>query len=344
MNKRNLSNKVNSKQRVLKEFICKIFNVKIFLALFLVVVCCVIVLNPSKYLEATLKGVRVWGTNVLPALFPFMVFSKLLTETGYVDTASKVFSPITKKFFRCSGISSYVLLMSVISGYPLGAKLTADLFNQNKITRAEAHRICSFTSNSGPMFIVGTVSCGMLKSNLAGFVILFSHISGAIINGLIFRKYSPKDIKIEKNFENESKKTSSFSDAIFSSVNSILLVGGFITIFFVLTEVLSSLGVFSPIVKLFSSIGLDENLSNGLVCGLFEMTKGCLFVSCSSASLAIKTAFCSLLISFGGLAISFQCLSFLNDFKISKRFFFLQKTTHAMITFLLCLLIGFVVL
>lgn len=338
MNRKFLSN-VNSK---LNTFFAKINPFKkanLFLAIFLVVIIVSIVVSPDKYISVALNAILVWATNVLPALFPFMIFTRLLTATGYVEKSSRLFSPITKKLYNSPAISSYVFLMSILSGYPLGAKLTADLYSQNKITRAEAHRICCFTSNSGPMFIVGTVGVGMLVCPLAGYIILISHILSALLNGLIYRKYTTFELPNKKVFQNK-KSEDVLTETMMSAVTSSLLVGGYIVIFFIITEVLSSLGTFVPFTNLLGKIGIETSLSNGIITGMFELTKGCLLVSASTASLATKTSVCALLISFGGLAISFQAFAFLNKFKISKKLFFLQKTTHAIITFVICFLLS----
>lgn len=345
MNKTKLSNKLEKKKPFFKNIICKITKVNFVYAVLLLIIIFSIIVSPKKYAEVTLTGIRVWATAVLPALFPFMVFSKLLTSTGYVEKASKVFSNVTKKIYNCPGISSYVFLMSIIAGYPLGAKLISDLYLSKQISREEAHRICSFTSNSGPMFIVGTVGIGMLFSTRAAILIYVSHILGALLNGLIYQKYVPKEIKDLPAFsKNETQQSESdvLSKSMMDGINSILLVGGFITIFFVAIEVFSSLGIFKPLASIFSSFGLDENFSNGLIFGLFEITKGCMLISLSSVSLAIKTSVCCLIISLGGLAISFQALAFLNKFKISKKFFFLQKTTQGIISFLICLALSLI--
>jgi nucleoside recognition membrane protein YjiH len=79
--------------------------------------------------------------------------------------------------------------MSVLSGYPVGAKLTADFYEKGLITKGQACRITTFTSTSGPLFIVGTVGIGMFHSAKLGIIILLSHFIGAILNGLIYRKY-----------------------------------------------------------------------------------------------------------------------------------------------------------
>ena len=48
---------------------------------------------------------------------------------------------------------SYALLLGLICGYPMGAKLTADLFREGKITKSEAQYLLTFCNNPGPVFI-----------------------------------------------------------------------------------------------------------------------------------------------------------------------------------------------
>ncbi len=339
MNKTFLSNKLI----LLKNKFLVLKKPKLLLAIFFLIIIISIVVQPTKYIQIAYQGILVWATQILPALFPFMIFTKLLTSTGYVESASKFFSPITKKLYNTPGISSYVFLMSILSGYPLGAKITSDLYSNKLLTRSQASRIVSFTSNSGPMFIIGTVGVGMLVSPISGYIILLSHILGSLINGLLYRKYNPKEIKVN-NYKNETVKDDVLTQIMFNGINSCLLIGGYITIFFIITESLYSLGIFSPIENLLNCFGVEKSITKGLMFGFFEITKGCLLISSSLASLQIKTALCSLLISFGGLAISFQAFAFLNSFKISKKYYFLQKTTHATISFIIALILSYLLI
>ncbi len=340
--------------------------------------------SPEKYIKVALNGTLVWATAILPSLFPFMIFTRLLTATGYVEDFSKGLSPMTKKLYNTPGISSYIFLMSIISGYPLGAKLTADLYGENMVSREEAHRICSFTSNSGPMFIVGTVGVGMLISATAGYIILISHIIASMLNGLIYRKYKPtnylnlnvkasflhrknkkefpslrnkevnnkevnnKDISpdlenVGKNNKKNANQEDILTKSMENSISSVLLIGGYITIFFVITEILSTLGVFTPIINLLSLLGVNKQISNGVIFGLFEITKGCLTISSTTASLTLKTILCSFVISFGGFAVAFQAFAFLNKFKISKPYFFLQKFTHALLSLAITIILSLLI-
>ena len=64
----------------------------------------------------------------------------------------------------------------MLSGYPLGAKLTCDLYNENKISKSEAQRILCFSNNSGPIFIIGTIGTQMLNNSALGYKLLAIHI------------------------------------------------------------------------------------------------------------------------------------------------------------------------
>jgi sporulation integral membrane protein YlbJ len=314
-------------------------NVKnLFLLITLLIFICALVISPDKYIKVTFNGIIVWATAILPALFPFMLFTKLLTLTGYVEQVSKGLSKLTNKLYKVPGISAYVFLMSIITGYPLGAKITADLYEEGVINRSQAHRICAFTSNSGPMFIVGTVGVGMLISPTAGYILLLSHILASIINGLIYRNYNPKELDFKAKSNNKTSQDSEsdiLTKSMQNSISSVLLIGGYITIFFVITEILSSLQIFYPITNLFSLIGIEESITKGVLFGFFEITKGCLTIAQTSVLLPIKISLCSLIISFGGFSTAFQSFAFLNKFKISKKFFFLQKISHAILSLLL---------
>ncbi len=313
---------------------------KLFFTLVLIIFIVALVVSPEKYIKVAFNGTLVWATAILPALFPFMIFTKLLTSTGYIERFSKGLSPITKFLYKTSGISSYVFLMSIISGYPLGAKITSDLYEEGIISRSEACRICTFTSNSGPMFIIGTVGVGMLISATAGYIILISHILSAIFNGLIYRKYNPKEVKneVKKSYPDVTKNEDDFlTKSMESSIKSTLLIGGYIIIFFVITEILYSIGLFSPLINMLSLVGVDKAISSGIIFGFFEVTKGCLTIASSTISLSLKTIICSLIITFGGLSVSFQAFAFLNKFKISKSFFFLQKITQAILALIFCI-------
>lgn len=62
-----------------------------------------------------------------------------------------------KPIFNVPGIGAYAFIMGIISGYPVGAKIVTEFRKNGECSKAEAERLLSFTNNSGPLFIIGTV-------------------------------------------------------------------------------------------------------------------------------------------------------------------------------------------
>ncbi len=288
------------------------------------------VLFPQIYINATLNGITAWAINVLPSLLPFVFFTKIITNLNQNKKKKLLFEKPTRYLFNTPAISLYTFFTSIISGYPVGAKMTADLYEGGKISKSEAFRMSSFCSTSGPMFIIGAVGVGMLKNVAYGYIIFFSHIIGAFINGIIYRNLKLKNDK--KNTENE-KITSkiNFSNIVLDSALSLISVGVIIAIFFV---VITSL---SPILNLFSS-GVASFLA-----GLIEITKGCNDISFSLSGITCILS-CTFVISFGGFSTAIQSLTMLNKLEMPLWLFLLQKLTHAICSTLIALIIFFIFL
>ena len=107
--------------------ITKIFFPVIIFAFIILLLC-----SPARYMAVALDGVLVWATILLPSLFPFIFFSRLFTTFEVTQNLSKPFSRITQKLYNCPSDSTYVFLLSVLCGYPIGAKLITDLYLDGK--------------------------------------------------------------------------------------------------------------------------------------------------------------------------------------------------------------------
>lgn len=302
-------------------------NRKLILILVITIILGAIVINPEVYITSCLNGIMVWATVVLPALLPFMFFTKTLTELGVADILASKFK-LFPKIFKVPSLAIYVFILSILSGYPVGAKIVADLYESGAISKEEAYKITTFTSNSGPMFILGSVGIGMLASRKLGIIILISHILGALINGLIYRNHKENSTEINKKII--EKNNLSIGDLMWNTVHSVLIIGGFIALFFVIIEIINNLNIFSPISNLFSKIfNCDANIFTAIFNGIFEITRGCLDISKLGLSELISGTLCTFIISFGGLATAMQALVFLKKFDMRFSFFIKQKITHA---------------
>lgn len=297
----------------------------------------VLAIFPSTATSAFLDGVRIWATKVMPALLPFFVLSKLLSYTDFIPALSTKITPFTKRLYNVGGVSGYIYLMSIISGYPVGAFLTSDLFKSNKITRGQAITITSFASTSGPLFILGTVAQGMYQNSIIGIIILICHILGAMLNGLFYRakKETPSNHEFEPTIPSNVLGTS-----MSSSITSILSVGGFIALFYMILVVIIQLNILTPIVNLFGLFGMDRDICGSVICGIVEVTTGCLFLSKCNIEAVLLTTISTFLISFGGFSIHAQAFCYLRDFDMSYSKFLFMKITHAIISTIFALIVA----
>lgn len=307
----------------------------LLIILFLVFFTFAFIKNPSKYINSVLNGIIVYGTKVLPSLFPFFFITKLLSEFNLVFIFFNNFKWFSKFFFNTSPISIYIFFMSIISGYPVGAKLVSEFYEKGLITKNEAHKIITFSSTSGPLFIIGSVGIGFFNDFSLAIIVFVSHVVGAFLNGIIYRNCYKTQF-IEQNFSKESSNNI-LDDCMYNSIRSVLIVGGYIVIFYCLIDILIDFNILYPLIWLFNKI-LGET-AIGFIAGIIEVTKGCLIISKTSSGFLNSAMMLSFIISFGGFSIHMQALTFLNKAKISKKFYFLQKITHALISMCLALLI-----
>jgi len=297
----------------------------------------IIISNSKCFSAATISGLKLFFTAVFPGLFPFMILTKLLTEIGFIYKLSSKLSKFSHKLFGTPGISMYVMFMSAISGYPIGAKIIGDLYNKKLITQKDAEKMSIFCTTSGPIFIIGAVGVGMLGNAKFGLIIYISHIISSILLGLAFNFFSKK----EKTISNEKlvfvKNKNIISNSVNETINAILIVGAYITIFYLFSEMLTLLNLIpnlaSFLAKILKFTNTSKNQIEAIIYGIIEVTHGCKALSVlSPQNLPIICG----IISFSGISIIMQSMAFLNQTKIKAHTFICYKCVHCILSILVC--------
>ena len=158
-----------------------------FLAIFLLVFAIIFAVGGYSY--AVGNGIKLWVATILTSLFPYFFISAFLSSLSITGKLSLRLSPLTKKLFNANGLTGYAFIMSILSGYPTGAKTVADLKEKGLISDIEAIRASAFCSTSSPMFIFGSVGCIMFCSQKFGIALFLTHILSAFTCGVIFSFY-----------------------------------------------------------------------------------------------------------------------------------------------------------
>lgn len=311
----------------------KIFK---FIVISLILACLFFtLLNPDRYVKSAFEGIKLWAFAVLPALLPFFFFTSLLSSLGLTAFISKFMEKPFKALFRTNGCGAYAFIMSILSGYPVGARIIADLKENGLISKDEATRLCTLCSTSGPAFIISCVGIAMFGDKRIASAIFLSHIFSAVACGLIFRFVGSAPEK-QLGLLGADKGQNLLYDSVYSSVVSVATVGGFVCVFSLISDIAQDLRLLKPLSLLLSPL-VGEDVSNAFFYGLIECTRGCKALSQCDLS-TYSPAFASALISFGGLSIWAQSIVFLNKAEASVKIFCLSKCLQAVLSFLLCLL------
>lgn len=316
-----------------------------------VVITVAMVFYPEIAFEGAVEGLRLWWDIVFPALLPFFIGSELLMGLGVVHFMGRLLEPLMAPVFRVPGVGSFVLAMGLASGYPIGAVLTGKLRREDLINKVEAERLVSFTNTADPLFMSGAVAVGMFKNAALAPVIMAAHYLASISTGLLLRCYRPRAPRtptvpgrgsllrraLEALREARAKDGRPFGqllgDSVKSSVNTLLLVGGFIILFSVLVNIIKAAGILATLSTgagtLLAAFGLDPNGAPALVAGLFEITNGTQLASIAPIPLSQQLMLAGTIIAWSGLSVHAQVAAVTHGTDISIAPYVMARLVHA---------------
>lgn len=303
-----------------------------------------LVLFSKTNLVAAQNGLLLWATSIVPSLLPFFIATELLFQTNFVTKLGKFFHNLMKPIFNVPGESAIAIIMGIISGYPIGAKIVCDLYEKKICSKPEAERLIAFTNNSGPMFILATVGISFFGNPHIGHILLITHILSALLVGIIFRFWKKNNIDINYRTYHSSKtdliKVSNLGEilgtAITKSISSILMIGGFVVLFSVIISILNTSNILSAISYLLEVFRIPHDFSISFISGLIEMTNGLQLTSNLYSTFGNLSVFlASFLIGFGGLSIMLQVFSIISKYGISIKPYLYGKFLQSIISIIL---------
>lgn len=310
---------------------------------------------PKDAFDSAMTGLQLWWNVVFPALLPFFILSEILMGLGAVHFIGVILEPLMRPLFNVPGAGAFAMSMGLASGYPMDAVITAR-FRQNKLcTAVEAERLLSFTNTADPLFMFGAVAVGMFGRPDLGVIIALAHYISSVLVGITFRFHgrSQPNTTDNANVELSSLLPRAFralakarredgrpisqllGDSVKNSMNTILLIGGFIILFSVFLRILSVTGftdfLSTFFVAVLNVIGYSTNLAPALVSGLFEIDIGAMAASQADAPLVEKAAIASAIIAWSGLSVHGQVASIVIESGIRMRPYMFGRLLHAVL-------------
>ncbi len=315
-----------------------------------------IIIYPENAYNASLNGLNLWFNVVCPSLLPFFICLDILIKLGLMNFLAIAFQPVMSFLFNMPGEGAFAFIMSISSGYPVGAKIIAKLRKEKICSKIECQRMINFCSTSGPLFIIGAVSIGILKNPSIASTLLIAHYLSAIIIGFLMRFYNKDKAShkssIKNNFLIELSKYKNKSsiplgqiiaESIINSINLILLIGGYIILFSVISNTIQETGLIKTIAhalnSLFNKDIVSSNICHVLFTGILEVVNGVKEAASLNIPYLIKIAMISFFIGFGGLSVNAQVSGIIYETDINFPLYLIIKVIQGVIAAALTLLL-----
>ena len=282
-----------------------------------------IFINPSLIIESGISSINIFKTKLFPSIFPFFVLASLLLELGIATKISNKLNPIFKRLFHVEGNSSFIILVSIISGFPSGSKYVVESYKNKTIDKTTAIYLLTFTHFANPLFILGT--CGLILNSLSlAYKILIIQIISNLILGIILR---PKEIISSKKINNYQNK--SFLEALPKAINDaiklLLFMLGSITFFMFFSKLLTSFLSLNPFFET-------------IITGILDMTSGISLVPSINTTNYIRGLLVLTFITFGSFSVHLQVLNNIKEEDLEYKYFFFGRIIETSIALLLYIL------
>ncbi len=261
---------------------------------------------PQSFFEAAVNGLSLCARRVIPSLFFFSVISLFALNTNAFSFIIRPLSPIMR-LFGLSNTAFEPLFWGAFGGFPVGARLTAELYSQGRITKSEGENLLSFCNNCSPLFLISTAGS-------YGKEIYFIQLICALITGYFICSIFPAELSDNTGRYTKKEPFSvSLVNAVKGGAAGMISICAFIIFM-------------SCITALFKLMGIDHPL----ITGFFEITAGISSVPYMSPFYLGCICFTA---GFGSVSVALQTAAFAYEAGLSLKKYIYGKTINGALCF-----------
>ena len=250
-----------------------------------------IVSGPGVCTLGARRGLKICCEVLIPSLFPFSVPVLFLIGTN--------------AFKNSKNKTLFIFILSMLGGYPIGAKLIVQSYSQGNLDEELSRKMFPFCVNAGPAFIVVAVGKGILKSANLGYVLLISHLLASIIIALVFLPESTAYNNEKKGSSNQNV-CDNFVSSIYGASTACISICAYVIFFSVVNQYIVHFSqVFKPL---------------KIMLYFMEVT--------SALSLTKSIYVISFLLGFAGVSIWMQVFSMASEIRPNMAKFTIVRILH----------------
>ncbi len=279
---------------------------------------------PALSLEYASTGLTLWFTKMVPTLLPFMILSGIMIRMNLTERFVGLLHPLLHRIYGTSRNGSYTIIMGFLCGFPMGARIVGELYEQHKLSREESALLLSFCNNIGPIYFLSYVipTLGIDRPGRP-FLLMYGI---PLLYGFLLMRIRPWMTRKVSSCENHPEARSlqarqpgscsllaAIDASVLSGLTGIARLGGYMVFFNLLTI------VFQPFQH------VNTNILNIYRC-LLEITSG---IDCSGRSINCAIL---ILLPFGGFSCIAQTYSMIRQTDLSLRPYVYHKTVQTAVT------------
>lgn len=260
---------------------------------------------PEQAIAGASNGLLIWSQQLVPALLPCMILTQLLLASGLLDRLGRR-SASPGKLTGLSGNGLYILILGLLCGCPMGAKLTADFCRTNRLSRQEALRLLCISSQLSPAFLMDFAAYRCFSEPYLQKWLLISYYMSLCLYLLVVRFFFCRPQTITENLtQKEASKQSlraerTLDTSIANSLRTTLYLGGYVILFSV---VAGGFRYLSPL----------PSKADSIILGLIEITTGLEQLYDHVLPPLCKAILSNSLCAFGGICGLLQVNSVITD-------------------------------
>lgn len=271
----------------------------------------VLILDPTTTQQGAADGISLCIRTVIPALFPFLVLSSILTN-ALQGNQSRILHIIGKILRIPDGYES-IWLIGLLGGYPIGAKCIADAVSQDGLSHLDAERMLRFCSNAGPAFIFG-LGIHLFGDLRYAFLVWGIHILSSVVVAFLTPGH-PHSASVK-----QIQRSTNISLVVNKAVQTMSMICGWVVLFRILITLIHQRILFILGDKMFP-----------IFSGILELTNGCSMLQ-NYSIFSIRLVLMSGFLGFGGLCVAMQTHTILSNAGVSFSPYLPAKIAQAAIS------------
>lgn len=144
---------------------------------------------PALSLEYASTGLMLWFHKMIPTLLPFMILSGIMIRMNLTEKFVSFIHPFLHRIYGTSPNGSYTILMGLLCGFPMGARIIGELYHAGKLSRKESSCLLIFCNNIGPIYFLSFVIPALaIDKPLLPFCIMYGI---PLLYGVIIMRFLP---------------------------------------------------------------------------------------------------------------------------------------------------------